>query len=200
LDHPCVAPGTMSFLCPADNTDRRTGPTLENGTYALRCRVCGMRETTVVDEDVREGHIKATLFWGPNALEGVVDESVVTGYFVYFADSCSRKLGESVAYVPKLGTDQSSSSSCCQHDLYSATIVGEWPPGLEGNITLMVVPETDMGELSVGLSTEPLEDLVDKEVVVHGGRTNGAVACVGGVSPIAASAWLVAVALISFWR
>lgn len=157
LDHVCVTQSNLTFSCPAYNTIERES-VFEEGNYSLKCRVCGMLETSLTDTDPRDGHIKTTLYFGPNALEGSVDEDVVLGYFIFFADNCSKKLGPPVAYVEKVEVVYP--SGCCQYDAYVVDIVVDFPDNYT-NVSLMVVPNTTAGELSVGMTTEPLVDFYD---------------------------------------
>lgn len=172
LDHVCVTPGNLTFSCPAYNTVERE-PIFESGNVTLKCRVCGMLETNLTDVDPRDGVFKSILYFGPNALEGFVDENIVLGYYIFFADNCSRKIGQAVDYVEK--SDVAYPSSCCQYDAYAVEIDVELPQNFT-NVTLMVVPNTAAGELSVGMTTDPLVDFYENitEVEVVRAVTGGA--------------------------
>lgn len=113
----------------------------------------------MTDMDPNPGVIKTTLSWGPNALMGEVNETVVLGYYVYFADNCSRKIGDPIEYVP-VRDDLDEGSECCQYDAYSVDID---MPNADANQTvmLMIVPNTAVGELTAGMTTELLTDWVD---------------------------------------
>jgi len=167
LDHPCVAQSTLNFVCPSENVEERPA-ILESGDYSLRCQVCTIRDLAVQDEDPEEGRFSATLAFGPNLLEGNLTEDGITGYFVYFADNCSRKLGPPLQYVEALGTD-SLDLACCQHDLYTVEIVNvPLPEPRNGSTTvkLMVVPNTVAGELSAGMTTDDIVDHIEEVVRV----------------------------------
>lgn len=148
----------LTFICPSNNVDQRPA-ILENGEYSLRCKVCAWSHYFVEDEDPREGVISATLYFGPNLFEGEINETGVVGYSVYLADNCSRKIGEPLGYVEAIGQSDID-SLCCQHDLYSVQVS---PFALPVNVSLpvfMVVPNTTVGELSAGLTTEAIVDVV----------------------------------------
>lgn len=135
---------------------------MERGNYSLRCQVCGVRETNLTDMDPRPGKINATLHFGPNALVGQVDESVVLGYYIYLADSCGRKQGQPLRYVPVAGVDVAD-PSCCQYDRYTVPIeVPRFDPNATKAVSVMIVPNTTVGELTAGFTTEPLTDWVNK--------------------------------------
>lgn len=168
-DHVCVTPSNLTFSCPKSNLVERE-PQLESGNYSLRCRVCGMLDDRPLDTDPTEGRIVTTLFFGPNALEGSVDEDVVLGYSVYFADNCSRKIGETIAYVAKRGLPP---TPCCQFDAYTVELDVPYPEN-ETNVSLMVVPYTTVGDLTSGMTTFEIVDYIDnttyKRAVANGAR------------------------------
>lgn len=169
----------FQFYCPASNKYVRE-PLLEKGDPPLKCRVCGFLDGQPNDVSPILGHLKVTLSWGPNALEGEIDEANITGYSVYFADNCSRKMGAPLAYVKALGI--LGGPRCCLYDAYSVEIDTPFPEN-ETVATLMVVPKTSVGELSVGLQTDPIVDLWVNETTTMRALASGACRP-GGSSPL----------------
>lgn len=165
MDHPCVTQSILNFICPEENVEERPA-ILESGDYSLRCQVCTIRKPNVTDEDPEEGMLTTSLEFGPNLLEGNITEDGITGYFIYFADNCSRKLGPPLEYLEALGSD-SIDLSCCQHDLYAVELKNVALP-VRGNessaVRLMVVPNTVAGELSAGMTTEDIVDHIAEVV------------------------------------
>lgn len=110
--------------------------------------------TPVTDLDPRQGYISVALSFGPNAINGVVNESVVTSYVVFMADGCSRKLGEAVAVVQRHSKE---SVLCCQPDAYKVRFTVKLPFNVS-EVALMIVPNTTAGVLSVGDMTAAVMD------------------------------------------
>jgi len=152
-EHPCVTPSNLTFYCPESNIYERE-PIWEYGNNSIKCRICGMLDVQPMDTSPVDGHLTTTISFGPNALEGSVDENIVVGYAIYFADNCSRKLGKSLAYVVAKGYGL---QPCCQYDAYTVDLDVDYPENVT-NVSLMIVPNTLVGELSVGFVTEQIED------------------------------------------
>jgi len=55
--------------------------------------------------------------FGPNQIDGDVDESVVYGYRVVLADTCGNRVGTWKHFVPK----HSTAATCCDSDSYTVT-------------------------------------------------------------------------------
>lgn len=168
-EHPCVEQGTLRFECPATNSDREALPNAF-GRARLRCRVCGILNMVVEDTDIRLGHIALSISWGPNFMEGHITEDIITGYAVVLVDGCHRRMdglkqgGILTQVAVRRGADQISNASagCCLLDAYSAQVTAELPEIPEGTVygdmSLMVVPVTTLGLLSVGPTTDPFVD------------------------------------------
>lgn len=134
--------------------------------HRMRCRVCGIA-TQLNDTDPREGFIAGNISFGPNAVDGYVDEDPVTSYAIYFVDACRVPIGEPVATVPKRSGVP---NYCCQDDTYRAEVIQRLP--LDSD-RLVIVPVTNAGPLLVGELTEIISDwVVNKTVGI--GTTNGA--------------------------
>jgi len=96
-----------------------------------------------------------TLSFGPNALDGAVDEDLVTGYEVSFVDACGQKLGGAVATVPKR---PNVTALCCIEDAYTVTIAARLPTGAQ---RLAVAPvAAGAGPLPVGELSDVIADFV----------------------------------------
>ena len=66
------------------------------------------------------GRLKGTLFWGPNAVDGFIDESMLDGYDVWLIDAC----GEQVAHLGKVWKEANgvvSGDACCNTTAYHFT-------------------------------------------------------------------------------
>lgn len=114
------------------------------------------------------GWIAGNISFGPNAVDGYVDEDPVFSYAIYFVDACRVPIGEPVATVPKR---PGVPNYCCQDDSYRAEVIHRLPAGSD---RLVIVPLTSAGPLLVGKLTEIIIDyVVNKTVLI--GKTNGAV-------------------------
>lgn len=156
----CVEQSILTFDCPYGNGDPLVTPTLRNTTlhggqplYRTRCRVCGIA-VQLNDTDPRPGYIAGNISFGPNALDGYVDEGPVTGYDVYFVDGCGLPIGLPVATVPKR---EGVVDYCCQADAYLAEVTARVPWNSD---RLVIVPVTSAGPLSVGELTDFISDWV----------------------------------------
>lgn len=123
------------------------------------CEPCAISET-VEDLDLREGVFSGTILWGPNQIDGIVNESFINGYKVTVVDRCGHPLtldGDvSALYFPKqVGKFE---PSCCSGDAYAAT----WSLTLpEGYSHFMVVAYSNVwGDQDAGSLVE-IVDLVN---------------------------------------
>lgn len=102
--------------------------------------------------------------FGPNQLQGELNEDHIVGYNVYFVNADYEKIGQVVANVPKLDDENSTASeSCCVADTYQV-----WSQDLEipykaverrEDLRIMVVPiDTDGVEMPVGMTQEMSAD------------------------------------------
>lgn len=64
------------------------------------------------------GKISGTLYWGRNAIDGEIDESLVDGYDVWLVDSCGEQYLH-VTRVTKLNWIQE--NGCCDPAAYNYT-------------------------------------------------------------------------------
>lgn len=115
------------------------------------------------------GWVAGNISFGPNALDGYVDEGPISSYAVYFVDSCGAVVGEAVANVPKRS---GVIDTCCQSDAYRAEVIQRVPLGSD---RLVIVPLTSSGPLLVGELTEIISDWVVNKTVQKR-IANGAVA------------------------
>lgn len=121
------------------------------------------------DTDPRAGYIAGNISFGPNALDGYVDEEPISAYAVYFVNGCGEALGHPdhpVAVVPK---QSGITDTCCRHDAYRAEVRERVPAGSD---RLVIVPMTSSGPLLVGELTEIISDFVVNNTV-HIGQTSG---------------------------
>lgn len=120
------------------------------------------------DTDPRPGWIAGNISFGPNAVDGYINEDPVESYAVYFVDSCGVLVGGAVASVPKR---PGVPSYCCLNDAYVANIAARIPSGSD---RLVIVPMTSTGPLPVGELTALISDLVVNKTAVVA-VANGAV-------------------------
>ncbi len=64
------------------------------------------------------GKISGTLYWGRNAIDGEIDESLVDGYDVWLVDSCGEQYLH-ITRVTKLNWIQE--NGCCDPSAYNYT-------------------------------------------------------------------------------
>jgi len=82
----------------------------------LRCQVCAVGSFEDMEDEV--GKISGTLYWGRNAIDGEIDESLVDGYDVWLVDSCGEQYLH-VTRVTKLNWIQE--NGCCDPAAYNYT-------------------------------------------------------------------------------
>jgi len=143
------------FACPVDNPSP-TEPSAV-GQFSIHCRVCAIASAAPSDLDERDGYISTELQFGPNAMDGAVDEAEVLGYSVFMTDSCGHKMGAAVAAVQASSTPPSTAGTCCQPDVYKVSFTAQLPFNTS-SVAFMVVPNTTAGLLPVGPRTLPVVD------------------------------------------
>eukprot|EP00913_Durusdinium_trenchii_P032560 g30482.t1 len=69
-------------------------------------------------EDMEDatGKLKGTLFWGPNSVDGEIDETLLDGYDIWLVDACGEQYGH-LGQVLKLDIR----SKCCNTEAYNFT-------------------------------------------------------------------------------
>lgn len=112
----CIAAGTYTWFCPEQGTDVMTKELHAMDPY-IQCRVC---DAGFNDTDHKTGDIGGTVYFGPNMVNGMVDESVLDYYVVLPVDDCG--------HIPKdatvLGSVAKSSTAaiCCEENKYQIQI------------------------------------------------------------------------------
>lgn len=119
--------------------------------------MCGL-QANYNDTDPRVGYISVLLSFGPNLMDGVVDERNVTGYKVFLADDCNKKIGDVLHHFNE--TMGAYGNGCCDASAYVAQVNAAIPAG-SMYAKLMVVPTTDIGDLTTGAITNAIQDLDD---------------------------------------
>lgn len=114
------------------------------------------------DTDPRPGFIAGNISFGPNALDGYVDEAHINAYLVYFVDACGLPVGNAVSTVPKRSGVP---DYCCLDDAYMAEVVAEIP---DNSDRLVIVANTSIGPLTVGELTDVIADFVVNETFTIG--------------------------------
>jgi len=125
------------------------------------CEICGIAAPSVagqlrqfVDTDVRQGHVKGSIRFGPNMRRGLIYEERITEYRVHIVDASRRKLGSMVARADL--QQPTIDEGCCSDRLYIAHVAVVLPLGAE---SFMIVPVVDGEELPLGAVTETILDL-----------------------------------------
>lgn len=139
-----------------------------DGRFDVRCRVCGLGGPAPLDQDCREGFVDTYLSFGPNSVDGLVDETLVTGYAVVVVDGdCGTtvrgqtKLSAPVAVLAKsVWGRRSSVDLCgCVPDAYRVRVSVALPEGSEA-VKFMILPNTSVGLMPVGVTTPLVLDSV----------------------------------------
>jgi len=185
LQTKCVAREEVVFSCPVDNPSH-TEPSLAKGHFSIRCRVCGIASAAPNDFDERDGYISTELRFGPNALDGAVDEAEVLGYYLFMTDACGHKMGAAVASVQASSMPPSTAGTCCQPDVYKVTFTAQLPFNTS-RMAIMVVPNTTGGLLPVGACTSPV---VDRRPPVQAATSKGIVGKASRATTVLVSRWL----------
>jgi len=156
------------------------------GQFSIRCRVCGIASAAPSDFDERIGYISTELRFGPNAIDGTVDEAEVLGYSVFMTDGCGHKMGAAIAAVHASSTPPSTAGTCCQPDVYKVSFIAQLPFDTS-SMAFMVVPNTTAGLLSVGAFTYPV---VDRRPLAQAAIGTGIIGRVSSATLMVASGWL----------
>jgi len=108
------------------------------------------------DTDPRLRLVDGNFSFGPNALNGTVNESGIANYQIWLADMCGRLIGKSpVAIVPR---DLQLEPYCCSYGAYQVAFRLEMPENYS-KMQLLIVPFTELGELlTVGSVAGTLKD------------------------------------------
>ncbi|CAK9078869.1 unnamed protein product [Durusdinium trenchii] len=103
----CYATRASELLC------ARSGVALPI-SQTIRCQVCG--GGSFEDMEDATGKLKGTLFWGPNSVDGEIDETLLDGYDIWLVDACGEQYGH-LGQVLKLDIR----SKCCNTEAYNFT-------------------------------------------------------------------------------
>jgi len=150
----CFGPKTdfLQYSCPADNQQNQIAK-VDSVTAFVKCEVCQVKLTP--DADQQMGTYSGTVQWGPNQVAGVLTETDISVYKVYFVDSFGAKVGSSLGSVSK--TTASYSSACCNVGLYTLALSAQAIPS--GATRVMVVPvDTNGVEMPYG-ETDSITDV-----------------------------------------
>jgi len=109
---------SVKFCCPEDATPFHK---LFVCSEYLKCKVCGFDDFE--DKSEGTGHIQGTLYFGPNTKDGLIDESMVSGYKVFLAGDCGQPLSYEPVGTMKL-TEQNRAKNtkinhCCIRKQYA---------------------------------------------------------------------------------
>ena len=144
----CIPAGTYSFFCPQAaglSTD------LYGQEAYIQCKVCGTGGFT--DTDATTGTYTGSVTFGPNMLDGVVDESMLDSYAVFGVDDCGAIVSGMLGWTYK----SSSSETCCDSTKYSISISVSSPSYSK----IMVVPASGLPTAGSFLNDGVIVDLVD---------------------------------------
>jgi len=141
------------FRCPIWNIDPMRRPDVE-GEFRLRCQVCGLRQAQLQDMDTRAGYLLVDVTFGPNMLDGVVNEDDIFGYAVFLTDLAGNRLTTAVAQVDPANK---TAEFCCRENAYTARVATKFPQG-RSQVLLEIVPVTQVGPLPAGLLTNAVVD------------------------------------------
>jgi len=198
----------MVFSCPAENTDPERQPDLIYGTFRSKCKVCALETTDFVDVDPRRRRVNMSFEFGPNSLDGIVDESGIEAYDIYFADMCGNLLDvekdnkSQTGEIVRIPVDGSLEAGCCTPGAYKVGPLVTRMPGDDENLTVVVIPKIrGIGLLSVGSIAGLVSDFHDREAEAFFGipRASAAVRRTGTsvVSVAYTFAWLIVGASLS---
>lgn len=162
----CIEGRAPVLSCPADNLIERAPSAPSWASYpTISCKVCSIALSA--DSDIRPDTFTGALTFGPNQMNGQVDEADIWEYKIYFTDEIHRRLPvgapEVVATVGVGSVPATSFTSlsgdagvCCDHEAY---LVSFSEVNLAAEMAkLMVVPVDSAGqEVPVGLAV----DIVD---------------------------------------
>jgi len=138
IDHPCIEQHQLVFSCPEGNDEEGRPPDVEVGSYPrARCRVCAMEPAMFNDTDPRPSIVAGSFTFGPNSLDGEVNETGIANYQVWMVDDCGVMLGDSA--IAKVEVNPGLEPACCTPEAYRVNFYFQLPPNMS-NTSLMVVP------------------------------------------------------------
>eukprot|EP00933_Yihiella_yeosuensis_P041019 TRINITY_DN3545_c0_g1_i1.p1 TRINITY_DN3545_c0_g1~~TRINITY_DN3545_c0_g1_i1.p1 ORF type:complete len:492 (-),score=39.96 TRINITY_DN3545_c0_g1_i1:213-1688(-) len=156
LDSPCFHQHELTFACPGNNEVKNGLQMLVQGSYNVRCWVCGISKRKLIDVDTRQGFMLVDLKFGPNALGEAMNEDPISGYAVFLNDVKGDRLF--VAPVLSIAKKSTPPLACCEDDVYEVRVIIQLPPKIE-KIRLEIAPVLKgLGPLSVGRLTDEIED------------------------------------------
>lgn len=179
----------------------RRGARLEGvaGRFGVRCRVCGIAPGSgpggrLQDTDCRRGHLAVSLSFGPNVLDGVIDEEGIDGYAIFAVGSCETMalreiwLREPLVKVPISSVAAWMDDCSCPVHTYTVHLeVDLAGTPLEGEAAqFAIAPITSAGVLPVAATTAPVDDLVCSSPALAG---CSGVVCPSGSVPVGGSTW-----------
>lgn len=80
------------------------------------------------DFDPRRGYYSAEIMFGPNLLDGIVNETMLTSYLVLLVDSCGSFLKNVGQLLVKKNYNE---TSCCDTQRYSLKVEMKLPKGAD---------------------------------------------------------------------
>jgi hypothetical protein len=157
-DHKCIAQATFDFAC-LDLNDKKmlnpqllavTGDSAANYGGRVRCQVCDLQQQNFEDTVQEESLVGPITFeFGPNSLDGTVDELDIEEYEVWFADECGNLLGpQPVTSIPVQGREENKEAmptlpqGCCTNNAYKIEIESAYLPKGYKNVSVVIVPFT----------------------------------------------------------
>lgn len=153
-----------SFAVDANGNQKRKPDVLTMaGSFKTNCQVCGIYDVNPVDQDIREGYYDYELWFGPNIINGFMNETDMHGYRIYLVDDCNNKL-QKMAYVSADRKNQGHpvNSICdCKSAHYRAKFHFQNLPysGITSEYRFSVIPVTyGWKELPYGMVTAPIQD------------------------------------------
>jgi hypothetical protein len=123
----CLKSGSVEFFCPEGNTATGTKLQLKTSKQIL-CKVCALEEFT--DTNNKAKVMDGVVYWGPNQINGKVDESMIKGYSVCLLTACGLPIKCEVQSV--------TANTCCNPKAYSYTFKDKAIP--EDATHISVVP------------------------------------------------------------
>lgn len=153
--HRCIEPGQIKFTCPAGNVVN-SGPYLVS-EHAVRCRVCSV-SAHVADENPAKDYFSGTIQWGPNMINGTVDETMIDRYYVLIVDDCD--VVRSVAGMLPKRTGLR--TGCCEADAYKLKVQVALPPKYHRFSIMAVKDATPKFIVQGGLTSGPIIDSLGK--------------------------------------
>jgi len=125
----------------------------------VRCRACHV-SMHVADVDKRHGYFQGTIVWGPNTIDGTVDESLIDRYYVLIVDACNVVLSV-VGMKPK----RSDLGTCCLVDAYQLTFAAKLPDNYDRFTVMAVQDGSPKFIVQGGVSSAKIVDTVAANAV-----------------------------------